>query len=372
MSTLGRWVEALSPAYFALVMGTGIVSIACHLLGLAPVARLLFWLNLAAFAALWAATVARAVWYRRAFRADWVSHQRAPGFFTTVAATCVVGAQFVTIDGAMAIATALWGLGLVLWAVCTYGIFLALITADEKPSLAEGLNGGWLVAIVATQAVCLLGASVLPHPWPLREEALLALTGFWMVGGMLYTWVIALIFYRYTFFRIQPADMLPTYWINMGAVAISTLAGTTLIATAHDSALLASIMPFVKGFTLLYWATATWWIPLLVALGVWRHLIGRVALAYDPLYWGLVFPLGMYAVCTFRLWQLFGFASLYGLAVGAGAIALAAWALTAYGLARHLGRALSHPEATGKALPSAAAIEPALTAEPQDAEGPEA
>jgi len=30
--------------------------------------------------------------------------------------------------------------------------------------------------------------------------------------------------------------------------------------------------------TLLFWATGTWWIPILLALGAWRHLFQRLAL----------------------------------------------------------------------------------------------
>ncbi len=87
----------------------------------------------------------------------------------------------------------------------------------------------------------------------------------------------------------------------MGAMAISTLAGTVLIGKAAASDLLQRMLPFLYGMTLLFWATATWWIPMLVTVGVWRHVIRRFPLAYDPQYWGAVFPLGMYTVCTFRL-----------------------------------------------------------------------
>ena len=52
---------------------------------------------------------------------------------------------------------------------------------------------------------------------------------------MLYIWIISLIFYRYTFFAMEPSDLAPPYWINMGAVAISTLAGALLVAAPHSS-----------------------------------------------------------------------------------------------------------------------------------------
>jgi hypothetical protein len=85
----------------------------------------------------------------------------------------------------------------------------------------------------------------------------------WLGGGMLYLWIISLIFYRYAFFPMSPSDLAPPYWINMGAAAISTRAGTVLVAAAPHSPVLEPVLPFVRGFTLFWWATATWWIPML-------------------------------------------------------------------------------------------------------------
>src|SRR5574339_883215 len=113
--------------------------------------------------------------------------------------------------------------------------------------------------------------------------------------------MIPLIFDRYTFFRFSPADLAPPYWINMGAMAISTLAGAILIANTPDAPFLRSLLPFLKGFTVFYWATGTWWIPILLVLGVWQPLIQRFPFRYDPLHRGAVFPLGMYTVATMQM-----------------------------------------------------------------------
>ena len=63
-------LETLHPAYFALVMATGIVAIATHLHGVRVVPTVLFWLNVLFFVGLVAATVARILRYPGAFAVD--------------------------------------------------------------------------------------------------------------------------------------------------------------------------------------------------------------------------------------------------------------------------------------------------------------
>ena len=331
-----RGLAAMHPAYFALVMATGIVSIACEILGLHPIAVALFALNLGCYPILWALLIARVIRHRERVRADLVHHGRAVGFFTIVAATCVLGSQCLIVGESFTAALVLWFAGIVLWAVLIYGVFAILTVKTEKPSLAEGINGGWLLSVVAAQSVSVLAAQLAPGLGTHAPEALVFSLAMWLGGGMLYLWIISLIFYRYTFFTMSPSDLAPPYWINMGAAAITTLAGTMLVAAAPHSPLLEQILPFVRGFTFMWWATATWWIPMLVILGIWRHGIRKFPLRYDPLYWGAVFPLGMYTVCTARLSSAVDAAFLIAISKVFVYVALGAWCLVSAGMVGRL------------------------------------
>ncbi|WP_305805516.1 tellurite resistance/C4-dicarboxylate transporter family protein [Stenotrophomonas sp. YIM B06876] len=340
--TAARALETLSPAYFGMVMATGILSIASHMLGVGWLAHGLFVLNLALYPLLGALYLLRLKRYPRAVAADLGDHLRGPGYFTVVAATGVLGSQCLLLAGSLAPGLLLWGLAALLWLFFTYAIFTLLTIKEAKPALDRGINGGWLLAVVATQSVAVLSALLaarIGQPWKL-EMNLLALS-MWLWGGMLYIWMMSLIFYRYTFFRFRPDDLAPPYWINMGAMAISTLGGSLLIGNAAEAPFLHSLLPFLKGFTVFYWATGTWWIPMLLVLALWRYACKRFPLKYDPLYWGAVFPLGMYAASTHELVVAMDFpflTTLPGVFLGT---ALLAWIAAFAGALRHAWHALA-------------------------------
>jgi len=338
------WVAGLPPASFALVMATGIVSIASELLGMHWIAVPLFVLNIVTFVVLWALFALRAVVFPGALLADLRTHAKSPGFFTMVAGTSVLGTQTVLLTDKMGIAAGFWLFALLLWVVISYALFTAVIAQSEKPKLIDCLSGVWLVASVATQSIAVLGCMVAAHFAEHEQAILFVCFLFYCMGCMLYLNIIALIFYRLTFLPVEPVSITPPYWINMGATAIATQAGSTLLLHAAESPLLTDLVPFVLGFTFFFWAAGSWWIPLLVILWIWT--VQRGGVVYSPMLWSAVFPLGMYTACTYQLAMATNYDGLLWLPAITVYIALLAWGLTFLGFLKGLIRAL-HVAARG-------------------------
>ncbi|TAM61941.1 C4-dicarboxylate ABC transporter [bacterium] len=296
----------LYPGYFALVMATGIVARACDLLHVTLLANALFAVNVVAFPVLVAATVARAVLYPAAFWSDLIDPKRVFAFFTIVAAADVLGIQCV-VHGQPAVAWTLWSLALVVWVLLSYLSFFVLTLRNEQGG-ADVVRGGWLVAIVGAESLVLL---LLKFPaGALGNAQYLIAVMFWGVGAVMYAIYVTIFSFRLYYARVTSEDLSPLFWVIMGAAAISVNAGVALVLDAPATPFAVAMRSFVSGSTSVFWGWATWWIPFLVILGVWKYVVKRDRLIYDPAMWNVVFPLGMYTVATYHFHRMVDVAQL--------------------------------------------------------------
>jgi len=298
LAILDRNLRDLYPGYPAFVMATGIISNALYFLEIFGLSQFFFVINLVAYPILMAAIAIRLVRHTAALWADLLNPRLVFSFFTIVAATDVLGIQC-DLRGYANASIALWLFAFATWFVLLYFSFAVLSFLNTALD-ANVVHGGWLIAIVGTQSLVLLGVRVADH-WIAYSTGLIVLAHMlWGIGLALYAIFVTLFSYRTFFFKLTPDDLSPLLWVVMGAAAISANAGTSLLLSGAHVPYLTSMKPFVDGVTLIVWAWGTWWIPLLVFFGVWKHVVCRVPLSYSPALWSLVFPLGMYSVATFR------------------------------------------------------------------------
>lgn len=321
-------INKFHPGYFAVVMATGIVSVACHQQGMKVIPMLFLRFNVAVYAAVWVFTLARYLFSHSRLQDDLADYNHAPGFFATVAGTCILGTQFVVFAGDYGTAAVLWFAGFILWFVLIYAFLAGLIAQRDKPGLTDRINGEWLLIVVSTQSVSILGALTAASMPAAKETFLFMSLCMFLIGSMLYMIVITAILYRMIFIGFMPADMAPSCWINMGAAAISTLAGTTLIIESYRWSFLSSQVTVLAGGSLFFWTAGSLWIPLLIILGVWSHIYRRAPLVQASRYWSLVFPLGMYSACSFQLADVTGLSFLLTVSRIFRYAALLAWMVT--------------------------------------------
>ena len=337
-------IATLFPGYFALVMATGIIAVAAKQQKINWLADALYIVTAVAYAALAALVLARLVVYPRRLIADLTSHAKGFGFLTIVAGTNVLASASAIIHGWWTLGEALWWCSLPLYVVLVYSALISDVLRHDKPGLGAGINGSWFLLTVSTESVAVFGALLLAH----RPSDFLAFTciAAFSLGLVLYLIVMTMVFLRWTFQPLEPTEADPPAWIAAGAVAITVLAGSNLLATRTLSPRVERLAPLIEGLVTLAWATATFWFPLMVAIGVWRHIVRKVPLRYHPSYWALVFPLGMYGAATYKMRAVIKLDQLEWAPKVTLAVAVTAWAAAFAGLLLQGGRALHRPSPT--------------------------
>jgi hypothetical protein len=205
---LSTIVSGLDPAWFGLVMATGIVGIAAGAQGVPFVPTFLAWANILFYAILWSVYLARLVAFPRALFGDLRQHTRAMGFFTIVAGSGVLGSQLLEVGNYRTAATVLWFVALGSWSVIVYAVPVALVAQRErKPRLQRGIQGNWLLWSVGTASVSVLGTQVAPFFGAAAGQIVIWSLLFWLLGVVFYLWVIPLIVQRLFFYDLPPGDL---------------------------------------------------------------------------------------------------------------------------------------------------------------------
>lgn len=329
-----RAVEELTPGYFALVMATGIISVGAHLEGVDAVSEPMLVVCAVAFAVLLALTGWRLVAHRGAVVEDFTDPRRGFGFFTFVAGTNVLGVRL-GLEGAYGVTAVLLALSGLAWLALGYVVpWTAVLGREERPVVATA-NGTWFIWVVASQSVAIAAATIEPvYGSARRELAVLAIVS-WSVGVFLYAAAGVFVALRLMLYDFGPDDLTPPYWVSMGALAITVLAGARIVEMA-DAPMVAVTRDLIAGLAVVFWAFATWLIPVLVAAGWWRHVRRGVPLRYEATLWSMVFPLGMYAVAGIYLGRADKLPVVEGIGRAELWVAFAVWLVVLVAMLRHV------------------------------------
>lgn len=337
-------VRSLTPGYFALVMGSGIISVGMHLRGLEAMSTVLLLVAITAFAILLVLTAVRLIAYRDAVIDDFNDARRAFGFLTFIAGTNVLGVRL-AMDGHYTITAVMLGVAGLAWLVLGYVVpWTAVLSTRSRPVVARA-NGTWFIWVVASQSIAVAAATIEPVFASARNELAVVAVFAWSVGVLLYGAAGIFVSLRMMLYELRPQDLNPPYWVAMGACAITVLAGARIVEML-DAPMVAATRGLIGGLSVVFWAFATWLIAPLIAAGWWRHRTHRVPLTYEATLWSVVFPIGMYAVAGIYLGQANHLPLVGHIGNTTLWVAFSVWAATFGAMLVHLTRTvlLRHPQ----------------------------
>lgn len=331
----------LTPGYFALVMATGIVSFSLDLCGFHRTSNALLIIALISYVLLVGLNVWRLIAHRAAMGTDFYDIQKSFGFFTFVAGTGVLGSRL-ALSGWWTTAVILLIIAAVSWLALGYLVpVFAVLGKSERP-LVKGANGSWFIWVVGAQSVAVLAATLEPHLNAARDVLAITAVFAWSLGVTLYVAVAVFVALRMMTYRLDPREFNPPYWVSMGALSITVVAAAR-IAEMASSPMVDVTRGLVAGMAVMFWCFATWLIPALFGIGIWRHGIRKVPLKYESTLWSIVFPLGMYSVAGIYLGQVNKLPIVELVGTGWMWVAVTAWALTFVAMLRTVVRRITQP-----------------------------
>lgn len=329
-----RAVRQLTPNWFTVSMGTGIVALTLAAFPYAFPGRLALafglWVATAViFTVLSVAFVARAVLFPETI-GRLLRHPVQSMFLGAIpmGLAPVINGLIVFYGNSKA------GLALDLWIV---DVILSLISGWVVPyymfvhqdQTLEGMTGVWLLPIVASEVAAASAGTIAPHLAPVLAKPVV-LVGYllWALSVPLAMGVLTVLFLRLVCHKLPPREMAISSWLSLGPIGTGAL-GLLLLGAAAPGAFGPALSAWARMadnvgllLALLLWGYGLWWLFAAIFMTV-RYV--RQGLPFNMGWWGLTFPLGVYTGSTLVLAQRFAFLPLQTIGALFGVLLVSLW-----------------------------------------------
>jgi len=295
--------KKLSPANFAFIMSTGVVSIVLHASGWPLFSRLFLFIGGIGYLALVLLFAMRIFILKEVILDDFKDIQRMFKYLTFCAGSNTLAIASILLEHDT-LGIILGIIGTISTILFTYTLFCTLLFHVQKP--IEAISPFWLLLSIACHSSGIVISTLWEKNALTNPQFLLLGFSFWTFGVVLYFIFMTLNIYRMIFFPFKGKDIDPCYWTCMGAAAIAVVDGSRFILV-HHSPLFYSIQPFMQGMILFLWTWGAAWIPILCLMEGWKHLYFKIPFRYQPSLWAMVFPQGMFTDATKLLSLNFSF-----------------------------------------------------------------
>ncbi|CAG8867371.1 hypothetical protein PS627_02454 [Pseudomonas fluorescens] len=331
-------IRQFTPNWFAATMGTGVLALALHQLGITPaLAETFWWLTITLFALFTVLYSARWVLFfdeaRRIF-----GHSTVSMFFGTIPmglATILNGALVFGLsrwgDGVIPFIETLWWVDVGLALLCGVAIPYLMFTRQEHS--IDQMTAVWLLPVVAAEVAAASGGLLAPHLVDMHRQFVVLITSYvlWAVSLPVAFSILTILMLRMALHKLPPASMAASSWLALGPIGTGALGMLLLggdapaIFAANGLGTLGEIangIGIIAGIVL--WGAGLWWLLTAVLITL-RYL--RRGMPFNLGWWGFTFPLGVYSLATLKLAACLDLAFFHGMGALLVAALAALWLL---------------------------------------------
>ncbi|KPB69596.1 TDT family transporter [Pseudomonas cannabina] len=323
-------IRQFTPNWFAVTMGTGILSLAlAQLPGNLAVLR-------AAGEALWFLNIGLFVLFSVMYASRWLmffdearqvfGHSTVSMFFGTIPmglATLISGLLVYGParwgNAIVPLAEALWWLDVAMAMAC--GVLIPFMMFTRQEHSIEKMTAVWLLPVVAAEVAAACGGSLTTHLADADSQFTVLITSYvlWAYSVPVALSILVILLLRLALHKLPHESMAASSWLALGPIGTGALGMLVMgsdapaIFAAHG---LASVGTVAAGIGVmvgtLFWGLGLWWMALAVLITA-RYF--RQGLKFNLGWWAFTFPLGVYALATLKLGATLqlGFFDLFGM-----------------------------------------------------------